>query len=134
MKERILIVDDEKDLTELLAAMLEPLGHEIHCAHSAKDALAMTEIRPYPIILLDIRLPDGDGTELIPKFKSFNPFAQIIMMTAYTSMENVVYCLERGALDYFTKPFRDTEAIMATIQNAAERIARWRKAIPMFPR
>lgn len=132
--ERILIIDDETEVADLIERFLKPEGFPIEKAATAKEGLALMEKILFNIVLCDIRLPDIDGKELIDLLKSFNPLCNIVMITGYTSMDNVVACLGGGAVDYFTKPFRDIDTLVHTVKELNAKISRWKKMTPIATR
>ena len=84
----------------------------------------MTDDR-FHAALLDINLPRMSGIQLLKKVKAISPTIQVMMMTAYSSIENAIECLESGASDYFLKPFQDLNEIAGIIQATCERVGRW---------
>ncbi len=84
----------------------------------------------YSIVLLDIKFPDTSGPELLREFKRINPFVNVLMITGYSSMENVVECLGGGAVDYFTKPL-DMDLVVDRLNQVEEKIDRWNESIGM---
>jgi len=99
----ILIVDDEPNFSESLKMTLDDL-FEISIANSLAAARNFLKQRSPEAILLDIRLPDGDGIEFLQEIKNFNADPVIIIMTAFATVNNAVDALKKGAVDYFTKP------------------------------
>jgi len=127
----VLIVDDEEDIIKLLQKTLRLAGFNAQGAATGEAALVLMRENLYSIVLCDIRLPDIDGKDLIRRLKELHPLCVIIMMTGYSSMENVVGCLGHGAEDYFTKPFRHLDEIVSEVRHAAVKLARWRNAVVM---
>lgn len=114
---KILLVDDEKELTFVLRAHLAAAGHQVHEAHDGKSALAAAEALHPDLIVLDVGLPDTDGISVTRRLKS-NPATQdiaIIMLTARSDPNHVVMALEAGAQEYVVKPF-DVSELMARIR------------------
>jgi DNA-binding response OmpR family regulator len=131
-RERILLIDDEPDILDLLERFLVREGFPVDKAIDGRGALRMMEKSFYNIVLCDIRLPDIDGKNLIARLKEFNPLANIVMITGFTSMDNAVACLGGGAVDYFTKPFRMEELIHA-VNELDGKIERWKRMTPLVP-
>ncbi len=102
---RILVVDDDSAILELVYALLGAPGREVLLARSAADLEGYFEEPAPDVVLLDWRLPDGDGMELLPRLKVRWPAAQIILMSGYASTEVVVEAIKRGAYHFKTKPF-----------------------------
>jgi DNA-binding NtrC family response regulator len=106
---RILIVDDEMIVRSSLKSGLEEDGYGIDTAASAEDALKMLQDHTYSIILLDIKMPGMDGIELLRRVKQVNPNIEVVMITAYATIESAVEAMKIGAFDYITKPFEPDE-------------------------
>lgn len=99
-----LIVDDENDIRELLVLTLERMGIETHTAACVTDAKHMLTQRDYALCLTDMRMPDGDGLELVRHINTSHPGLPVAVITAYGSAENAVSALKAGAFDYLSKP------------------------------
>jgi len=111
-KGRVLSVDDDHSSSKSLAMILRKKGYEIDLAESGQKALEKTNDCFYNVVLLDIRLPDMEGTELLPKLKKLHPEMDAIMVTGYASMENAVQAINMGASGYITKPLNIDELIL----------------------
>ncbi len=106
-KEKILVVDDEEDILELVRHHLKREGYEVRCAESGEQALQFAKSEPVNLIILDLMLPGIDGLEVTRRLKG-DPRTQhipILMLTAKGEESDVVAGLELGADDYVTKPF-----------------------------
>jgi len=115
----ILLVDDEPHVLELLSVTLEDEGYRILEAKNGKEALAQfKKEKPY-IVLLDIRMADMDGLEVLRHIKESNQSSSVIMMSAYGAMETVLEAIKRGAYDYLTKPI-DLEKAKLLVRRALE--------------
>src|SRR5690554_4958750 len=103
---KILLVDDEQRMLDLLALYLTP--HQYHCtkAHGASEALVQLNRNPFDLVLLDIMMPDVSGWELCAKIRDFSD-VPIIMLTAREQQEDIIKGLKLGADDYITKPFNE---------------------------
>ena len=126
----ILIVDDEEEITSMLERNLTLEEFEIEKAHNYEQALEKMKEGLYPIVLLDIKFPNTSGPELLKEFKKINPMVNVVMMTGYSSMENVVDCLGGGAVDYFTKPL-DMDVITKRLHEISGKVDRWKESIGM---
>jgi DNA-binding response OmpR family regulator len=101
---KILIVDDEKPIREMLKKFLTKKGYEVYDADNGEDAVRIVkENMPY-IVLLDIRMPKSDGIEVLRKIKEVNKDIGVIMITAVSETAIAEKCMELGAFDYITKP------------------------------
>jgi DNA-binding NtrC family response regulator len=101
----VLIIDDDESLCLSLKDYLSSRNLEVVVAHTGADALAILSRRKIDLVLLDQRLPDGEGSKLCPSILSGNDQAKIIFITAYPSFSNALEAIKAGAYDYLTKPF-----------------------------
>lgn len=101
-KKDMLIIDDDEALLELLTIHLRDEGFEVTAAHSAHDGLELAEKKDYPLILLDLKLPNGCGLDLISKFKDKS---KVIIITGYPDLEYQIKAKKRGAAGFIIKPF-----------------------------
>lgn len=102
--EKILIVDDEQEIAELLEEVLEQLGYKTAKAFSKSQATeVLREFEPR-IVLLDIRLPDGDGISFLKEIKASQPAVEVIMITGLADRDIAIEALREGAADYICKP------------------------------
>ncbi|MGN6386210.1 MAG: sigma-54-dependent transcriptional regulator [Verrucomicrobiota bacterium] len=119
MKHKIMVVDDESTIRSLLATVLEHAGYEVS---EAGDAAQLREsfTGPAPdVILLDLKLPDADGLELLPAIKKNWPNSEVIVLTGHASIDAAVAATKAGAYDFQTKPF-DHKALLVVIERAIE--------------
>lgn len=117
MSGTILIVDDEEPLARNLARLLRHAGYQVETAFNASTARKLMG-RLYPdVVLMDLRLPDADGAELMMELKDLEPNTQFIIITAHGSIRSAVDSTKQGAVDYLTKPFEPEEMELA-IANA----------------
>jgi DNA-binding response OmpR family regulator len=119
----VLVVDDERDLAELISFNLQRNGYDVICAFSGTEALAMAKERLPDLIVLDIMLPGIDGTEVTRQLKADTRTANIpiVMLTAKSEETDVVVGLKLGADDYVTKPF-SMKILLARLESLARRI------------
>jgi DNA-binding response OmpR family regulator len=101
---RILVVDDDQGITITMKAILENEGYEVDLASTGSEAARKTEEKAYNLALLDIRLPDMEGLELLKLMKETVPKTRKIMVTGYPSMQNAIKALNRNADAYLIKP------------------------------
>ena len=101
---RILVVDDEADLRELLDITLVRMGLDVDCAETLREARAFWAANEYALVLTDMRLPDGLGLELVREVAASGKGTPIAVVTAYGSADNAVVALKAGAFDYVSKP------------------------------
>ena len=106
---RVLIVDDEIRLAEAFREQLTEEGMKVFIASKAKEALSVIKRESIDVAVLDIKLPDMDGVELLLKLKRMEPTAEVIMLTGYASVATAIRSMKLGAYDYLTKPCKLTE-------------------------
>jgi two-component system response regulator AtoC len=119
MQERILIVDDEEQMRELLAKVLERDGYQVTTASDGGQAMAILEKEPVDLVVTDVRMPGLDGMEALTGIKELNPEIVVIIMTAFGSIDQAVQAVKEGAYDYIDKPFKIDEMLL-TIKKALE--------------
>lgn len=117
---RVLVVDDERSLRDVLQILLEERGHDVTVAATVETGLKTLRSEMFDLAFVDLKLPDGEGLELLRALKSQQPDAQIIMMTAYATTENAVAAMRLGAYDYQIKPFK-LEEIKILSEKALEK-------------
>ncbi|MDC3415057.1 response regulator YycF [Aquibacillus sp. 3ASR75-11] len=110
MSQKILVVDDEKPIADILKFNLEKEGYEVICAYDGDEAIHLTDKENPDLLLLDIMLPNKDGNEVCREIRKHHSMP-IIMITAKDSEIDKVLGLELGADDYVTKPFSNREVI-----------------------
>jgi len=118
-KNRILVVDDERSMLELLDVMLSMEGYEITCAESGHKAISLLEKKDFDLLLCDIRLGDITGIDVLRASKKKNHNTTVIMISAYASTETAIEAMNSGAYDYVPKPF-DNNELKETIANALQ--------------
>jgi len=107
----ILIVDDEKDLRDLLSAALVSRKYNVACAATVKEAVRSMRRNLYDLMFLDLKLPDGDGMKLISKIKKINPDVIINIISAYGNPETQKKAMEMGVNRFIDKPFSEKDII-----------------------
>jgi DNA-binding NtrC family response regulator len=112
---RIIIVDDDENIRKTMKAILEDEGYIVDLATSGNEAIEMAEKRSYNIALLDIRLPDMEGVELLKLIKDNVPRTRKIMVTGYPSMQNAISALNKNADAYLVKPV-NVEKLLDTVR------------------
>lgn len=123
---KILIVDDDENIRKVLKTILEEEGHTVATADTAKKAIEKSKTNFYNLALIDIRLPDMEGTELLTKMRDTVPKMRKIIVTGYPTLQNAVKALNKGADAYIMKPF-DMENVLATIKEQLKKQAEEKK-------
>jgi len=113
---RILVVDDDENIRNTMKAILEDEGYVVDAAVTGDEAIQKTQQTAYNVALLDIRLPDMEGVELLKLIKDGVPRTRKIMVTGYPSMQNAISALNKNADAYLIKPI-DIENLLATVRN-----------------
>lgn len=133
MKNRILVVDDDADIVEMLKLFLSEKGYEVDDAASAK-ALRDRFAGPQPdAVLLDWILPDGDGIELLEVVRTRWPETEVIMLTGHGNINAAIKAVKRGAFDFVTKPF-EPDCLLLLLERACEQKRSRAPADPAQPR
>ena len=119
---RILVVDDDPTIRKFLRDLLEANNHEVDEAADARSAAQMLKAREYVLVLTDLMLPDGDGLEVLraARARPYNP--EVLVITAYGTIDSAVEAVRGGAFDYLTKPIA-TQKLLLTVDRAIERRA-----------
>jgi len=112
---RILVVDDDETIRTTMKAILEDEGYLVDLAATGKEAVKKTQEKAYNVALLDIRLPDMEGVELLELMKESVPRTRKIMVTGYPSMKNAISALNKNADAYLLKPV-DLEKLLNTVR------------------
>lgn len=129
----LLIVDDETEILNMLRRHFEMDGFEVTLATGPLEAIELVKDKLFNLVLTDLKMPKMSGIELMREIKRINPLANVIMMTGYSNMSTVVECMGAGAVDYFVKPFNDLEALTLALEQARDRVIRWRLAMGANP-
>lgn len=119
-RERILIIDDNEELCSVLRLIFEEKQYAVDVAATGQEALAKAERRFFHAILLDIKLPDMSGVEVLAHLKKMRPDTAVLMITAYASLESAIEALNEGASAYILKPVNMDE-VLVTIQEVLEK-------------
>jgi DNA-binding response OmpR family regulator len=119
----ILIVDDDEIIRETLRDVLESNGYVVETAETAKEALEKSKARTFNLALLDIKLPDMEGTELLKKMHSIAPRTMKIMITAHGTLKNTMDSLNLGADAYLLKPINQKELLKTVEEKLREQYA-----------
>ncbi|MFQ5865162.1 MAG: sigma-54-dependent transcriptional regulator [bacterium] len=116
----ILIVDDEASVRESLEKALSKAGFITKTASSGNEAFALLSKQPVDIVLTDLKMPNGDGIDLLKKIKKKRVEVEVILLTGYGTIESAVEAMKEGAYDFITKPSKKA-VILSTVERAIER-------------
>jgi DNA-binding NarL/FixJ family response regulator len=117
----VLVVDDDADVCSLLSRELRELGYETDVACCAAAGQAAIQTQEYAVVLTDVRMPGMDGLSFASWVRAHTPSTEVIMMTAFASMDDAVSAMRAGAGDYLVKHLADLEAIRVAVRAAAQR-------------
>lgn len=117
---KILVVDDEKDVTETLLHSLTRRGYEVETANTGEDGIKKAQKSKFDIVLLDIKLPGIEGIEVLEEIKKIDPEVEVIMITGHGSIDTAIDTMKKGAYDYVEKPF-NSEKIAILMEKALEK-------------
>lgn len=118
--DRILVIDDEQTICEGCRLILSDLGYAVDVCTSGKTGLQAILAGTYGVTLLDMKLPDIDGMDILKTVRNEKPHEYIIVMTGYSTVQNAVAAMKLGAFDYIAKPFSDDELVLA-VERAMEK-------------
>ena len=114
---RVLVVDDEESIRSPIRRYLQQHGYDVSTAATGEEALRTLQRQPAACVLLDVYLPDVSGVELVPRMLAAEPATAILMLTAANDATTATLCMQRGAMDYLTKPV-DLPVLGRAIQRA----------------
>ncbi len=118
--EKILIVDDERSMRDVLSIMLKRAGYGVTVASDGEEAIAHIDKELFDLVITDLKMPKAGGLEVLKAVKESSPESVVLIITAYASTESVVEAMKLGAYDYLTKPFQVDE-VQLIIRNALEK-------------
>jgi two-component system response regulator HydG len=122
---RVLVVDDEPTLLRALEALLKKKGYDVLGLDSPITATQRLAAEDFDVALLDIKMPQLSGLELLSAVKHRRPEVEVIMMTGHATVETALQAVKSGAYDYLTKPFDDVELVARSVAKAVERKSLW---------
>ena len=114
---KVLLVDDEKDFSEVLAERMQTRGFEVDTVESGAEALSLIKDKEFDAVVLDLAMPGMDGIETLKLMLGENPDLQIILLTGHATLEKGVEAVKLGAVDFLEKP-ADLETLIGKIKQA----------------
>lgn len=115
--EKVLLVDDEAEFTQILSQRMESRGVDVDTAANGREALEKAKCKSYDAVILDLLMPEMDGLETLPLLLAENPGLQVILLTAHATLKTGVEAIKLGAVDFLTKP-AEIHQLMEKIQQA----------------
>ncbi|HWR58051.1 MAG TPA: sigma-54 dependent transcriptional regulator, partial [Thermodesulfovibrionales bacterium] len=119
-KSKILVIEDEKNMREILKILLEGEGHDVHIAKDGTEGLGFLNSDIFDLIITDIKMPGMDGIQILKKALEISPETLVIVITAFGTTESAIEAMKLGAYDYIHKPFKIDE-IRLVVKNALEK-------------
>ena len=116
----VLIIDDERPVLMTLEALLKRHGYQVETARTATQGLKLLKSKTPTLVLLDLRLPDADGLEMLDRIKTELPKVQVIILTAHDSLHNAIESIKRGAYHFISKPYAPEE-LLSLVEKALEK-------------
>ena len=124
MEKKILFVDDEERILDMLEKLFSRANYTVRCAESAEKALDILRQESIMVMVLDLKLPGMNGVELCKHIRKQNPICIIYALTGYANLFNLLECRGAGFDDFFVKPV-NPEVLLKASQEAFEKIERW---------
>ena len=118
---KVLIVDDDKSIAEVLEGLISKNERTVHVSHDGIEALERIDKNPYDLILSDLMMPKVSGLDILKYAKKINPEIMVVILTGYASLETAIEAIREGAYDYIRKPCK-LEEIEIVVNNAIEKI------------
>ncbi len=125
MSKKILIVDDEEEIREMLARHFEILGYETRTAENGLSALQLMAKEYVDITISDIQMPELNGVDFLRQVRREYPMVRVIMITGYVTLENALACMRLGADTCIFKPFRSMAELENAVQKAVFTLEHW---------
>ena len=119
---KILVVDDEDSIRDIIKQVLDEDGHTVTTASSGEAALEILVESPVQLVITDIRMEGIDGMELLAKIKATNPETEVVIITSHASLDSSITALRKGAFDYLLKPFENLDVISNMVNKVAKKL------------
>lgn len=110
-KKNILIVDDDQSILHIFTRILQKQGYNTAIAETGQEAMEKLQERKYDLALVDMKLPDTNGTDLLTKLRASQPETVLIVITGFASLEDASKVIDRGAVAYLVKPVKSEDLI-----------------------
>lgn len=123
MTHHILVVDDESTLRHFLRLHLQEQGYQVTEAADGKSAISLIDKNSFDVALVDLRLTDMDGLDIVRHLRQASPETSVIILTAYATLDSAIEALRQGAHDYLTKPFETSELLASVADGIARQSA-----------
>lgn len=120
MNAKILIVDDEQFVRDLLGKILRRSGHDVQVVPGGEEALRLLAAEPFDVVVTDVVMPGMDGFDLLRRIKALHPGVRVVVLTGYARKQSISDFLLYGADEYLAKPFQVPE-LLAAVERAARK-------------
>ena len=121
MNEKILVVDDELDILEMLSSFLTHEGFQVKTAPNGNAAIEVFKSEPFDLVISDMRMPGMDGLTVMRRLKEMDENIEVIILTAFAGVDNVIEAFRnKGAFDYLTKPLENINELFITVTQALD--------------
>ncbi len=131
-RQRILVVDDDRDILVSLAGLFKDKGYETLTASSAEDALGIVDTHDVSLVLLDVVMEGMDGIEALRRIKAIKPDLPVIMISGAATIDTAVTAIKLGAVDFVEKPFAPVDRLLITVENALKMNELQRKNVELL--
>lgn len=131
---KILIVDDEKDITTTLKRYFTFEGYSVDTTNDPYTALKLINDDNYLLVISDIAMPGMTGIELLSRIKKYNGMIQVIMITGFVTLDNILTCLRLGADDCFLKPLSNLDELKGAVDEAISKLTKWKRLMASMTR
>jgi len=125
-KARVLVVDDDRQLADMLVRYLVKMDYEAEAAYAGREGLARFEQGDFKLVILDLKMPDMSGMEVLEAIKSIDSQAVVMVITGFGTIESAVTAIKKGAYDFIPKPI-ELNALETILSRALEKNALWRQ-------
>lgn len=124
-KARILVVDDEREITEMLSRHFRFLGYEVETENNPLKALETLRSKKKEVLITDLMMPEMNGLDLIKTVRREQPLIRIVVITGYVTLNNAMDCLRHGAEALIPKPLEDMGDLERSVEKAVETVNAW---------
>ena len=132
MKVKILVVDDEIEICEMLSRHFRYIGYEVDTANNGVEALKKLEKNNFQVVISDIVMPKMDGVDLLRAIKKECPMVHVIMITGYVTLENALSCMRHGADTCVFKPLEDMADLEDAVASAVHALKQWQEKLKIL--